>query len=408
MYSPDDRWQFLCLPVECQSPIDITINSDGTISPASSPIQLTDRTYTLTGDITGTITVCASNIVLDGEGFTLWGGETYHGQVVLVNHVSNVTVRNLFIPAGSGEFGGGYLQIGISLVNSTGVTVENNTISGFDSVQALNGIQFSAISVSGGYSNILIRNKLMDNIEAMFFSLSTNNQVIENNIIGISVGDPLMMYHYGITLADASNNIIYHNNFINNTAGASVYNSINQWDDGYPNGGNYWSDYLRKYPNASMIDKSGIGNTPYFVNELDRDRYPLMKPFDSALYSIQVEPPKVAIISQVTEQQYEDSSVNVTFTVNKDFNWAGYSLDGNPNLTLANSTIIGNLTNGVHTLTIYVNSTFGVIGASETISFTIAKPQPFPILDVALGGAVAAVGVGLFAYFYRRRLAKQT
>jgi len=46
---------------------------------------------------------------------------------------------------------------------------------------------------------------------------------------------------------------------------------------------NYWSDYLTKYSNATEIDSSGIGNTPYVfyshgaVGAL-QDNHPLMKP----------------------------------------------------------------------------------------------------------------------------------
>ena len=50
------------------------------------------------------------------------------------------------------------------------------------------------------------------------------------------------------------------------------------WDNG--TGGNYWGDYLLKYPNASEIGNSGIGDTPYVMNSDDIDYYPLMAPFE--------------------------------------------------------------------------------------------------------------------------------
>jgi len=67
-----------------------------------------------------------------------------------------------------------------------------------------------------------------------------------------------------------SNNTIYHNNFVNNTAqaqDASVdsANPINVWDDGYPFGGNYWSDYLTRYPNTNEINHAGIGDATYVL-----------------------------------------------------------------------------------------------------------------------------------------------
>lgn len=54
--------------------------------------------------------------------------------------------------------------------------------------------------------------------------------------------------------------------------------SANFWDDGSV--GNYWSDYLDRYPNSSEIGHTGIGKTPYVIDQDNIDRYPLMLPYD--------------------------------------------------------------------------------------------------------------------------------
>jgi len=60
---------------------------------------------------------------------------------------------------------------------------------------------------------------------------------------------------------------------------------VNVWDNGYPSGGNYWSDYNGtdmyggSYQNETGSD--GIGDTPYVINEKNRDNYPLMNPWPS-------------------------------------------------------------------------------------------------------------------------------
>jgi parallel beta-helix repeat protein len=104
----------------------------------------------------------------------------------------------------------------------------------------------------------------------------TNNQ-IENNVLGVS-------------LIDSSNNSIYHNNFINNTLSASIDIEgpmTNVWDDGYPSGGNYWSDY-----NGTDANHDGIGDTSYVIDTQNADNYPLMGTFyeftvpDGMLYNI--------------------------------------------------------------------------------------------------------------------------
>jgi hypothetical protein len=53
-----------------------------------------------------------------------------------------------------------------------------------------------------------------------------------------------------------------------------MFSSVNIWDDG--SRGNYWSDYLTKYPNATGVDSSGVWNTPYVIGTNNADHYPLM------------------------------------------------------------------------------------------------------------------------------------
>jgi parallel beta-helix repeat protein len=83
----------------------------------------------------------------------------------------------------------------------------------------------------------------------------------------------------GVCLFSSSNNMFFHNNFINNTQQVSSDGSPNTWDNGYPSGGNYWSDYRTAYPNATEVDSSGIWNTSYVIDSNNIDRYPLMGPF---------------------------------------------------------------------------------------------------------------------------------
>jgi len=84
-------------------------------------------------------------------------------------------------------------------------------------------------------------------------------------------------FWYGIRLDGSYGNIIYHNNFDNAQqvlVSASGY--ANVWDDDYPSGGNYWSDY-----NGTDANQDGIGNTQYIIDANNVDRYPLMGPFNT-------------------------------------------------------------------------------------------------------------------------------
>jgi len=52
--------------------------------------------------------------------------------------------------------------------------------------------------------------------------------------------------------------------------------STNVWDGGYPSGGNYWSDFQSKYPDAAELEGANIWNTPYVIDDNNQDNYPLV------------------------------------------------------------------------------------------------------------------------------------
>jgi len=89
-----------------------------------------------------------------------------------------------------------------------------------------------------------------------------------------------------IRLVSSSGNTIY-NNYFNNTLTNAWDNGNNTWNTtnttgpnivGGPHiGGNYWSDYTTKYPNATEIGSSGFGDTPYdIIGGLNKDYLPLV------------------------------------------------------------------------------------------------------------------------------------
>jgi N-acetylneuraminic acid mutarotase len=121
-------------------------------------------------------------------------------------------------------------------------------------------------------------------------------------------------------------------------------------------------------------------------------------------------PPAVAVVSP-ENKTYNVTSVSLVFTVNKPVVWIGFSLDEQDNVTITSNTTLTGLTNGLHNVTVYAKDAFENMGASETITFTIAKePETFSIrlaaavaIVVAAVVLVAAVGVGLSAYLKKRK-----
>jgi len=59
---------------------------------------------------------------------------------------------------------------------------------------------------------------------------------------------------------------------VDNHKQVDSYNSKNIWDNGWE--GNYWSDYTGKDRNGDEI-----GDTPYVIDENNRDNYPIMNPW---------------------------------------------------------------------------------------------------------------------------------
>jgi len=221
----------------------IYITADGSISPPEAPISSLDNiTYTLTGNVTDSIVVERSNIVVDGAGYSVEGDGTGNG---------------------------------FSLQNIVNVTIENTRIEGcIDGIQLFN----SANSIITG--NCIVGNSY----EGLGLYYSSYNIISDNSITDNQVG---------IGFYDSSNNLIFHNSFTNNAYQVYAETSVNVWDKGYPSGGNYWNDY-------SGVDSNedGIGDTPYPIDENNQDRYPLMKPWANIAIS------KITLSKNIVGQGY--------------------------------------------------------------------------------------------------------
>ena len=149
--------------------------------------------------------------------------------------------------------------------NCHNITVANNII---------DNCRWSILLSSSNKDNLIINNKLSNHQLAIYiWSLNTNNSIIGNTI---SDNSPSF---YAIQISNSNNNMIYHNNFINNAFPAND-NSNNQWDSGYPGGGNFWGDYNGtdrfQGPNQDIPGNDGIGDINISIpGGSNFDRYPL-------------------------------------------------------------------------------------------------------------------------------------
>jgi parallel beta-helix repeat protein len=131
-------------------------------------------------------------------------------------------------------------------------------------------------------NNTIKSNTVENNWDGIgFYAFSSNNSIAGNNITNNQRG---ILLGWG-----ASDNKFYHNNFIGNIQQVYIETFYpvgvypNFWDDGYPSGGNHWSDYVsvdvKSGPSQDLLGSDGIGDTPYIMDADNVDHYPLMNPY---------------------------------------------------------------------------------------------------------------------------------
>jgi len=234
---------------------NIVIQPDGNIYPSNAPIQREGNLYTFTSNIYGTIRIQKSNIILNGAGFTLSG--PYNGSQVDVWVVGDG-------PAQSPDLVAEYIiGIDIGARDVEGLVIENINVKNFsigmymwtkNNTVTHNSVSESIVGIMlSGTNTTITSNYLSNNKQGLFFGFNGNETIPEDIIV-------------------------HHNAFEHNISQISGCfceeypedEEIHTWDDGEE--GNYWSDY-----NGVDANNDGVGDTPYIIDALNQDRYPLMQ-----------------------------------------------------------------------------------------------------------------------------------
>jgi len=372
------------ITVNADTGIRLDSSSDSTISENN----ISKNSYGIYLWYSSNITVSENNIAensLDG--------------ILLISSNENTILSNEFYSNS---------KAGINLQSSSGNTIQKNTnFSGYDSQYGIilwiysdrNTVSENILSpfwrgIAMGYSdgNRILNNTVSNTHETgIEIQQICNNTIIANNVVsngslhGISImseseatrynviqSNNMMHNLIGIYIFRLSGNVIYHNNFVDNTNQTSVSDSINVWDDGYPSGGNYWSDYNGtdeyKGPDQDILGSDFIGDTEYKINDYNIDHYPLMIPYETT-------PPTIIIISPENKTYAVNASIPLTFTVDEFVSWMGYSLNGELNVTITGNTTLPTLPDGEHYITVYANDTFDNMGFA-TIYFIVDTTKP--------------------------------
>jgi hypothetical protein len=128
----------------------------------------------------------------------------------------------------------------------------------------------------------------------------------------------------------------------------------------------------------------------------------------------------------IKNMTYTETTLELNCTTNEPFSWIAYCLDNQANVTIKNvpyyiyalggriseamrgNITLGDLTEGHHSLIIYANDTAGNMGASETILFTVEKPESFPgtaaMIVIASTGVIVIFAGSLIAYRKHRKI----
>ncbi len=236
-----------------------------------------------------------NSTIIDGDGL---------GDVVYISGdqvtISGFTIQN----SGSICYNGG-IHINSDYNNVSGNKISNNAEIGVwldscddnivsDNIIEINGLD--GLWLDSSRYNTVSNNFITSNSDdGIVIKSSTHNTVFENIISfnddnGMSIIYPsnnnniirniIRSNNDNGLYTNASNNNIYHNSFIHNLENANDEGG-NNWNDVYPSGGNFWSDYSGDDDfhglNQDLPGHDRLGDIPYEIPfDQGTDYYPLI------------------------------------------------------------------------------------------------------------------------------------
>ena len=342
-----------------------TYNERVAINKAISLIGENKNNTVIDGNEDEVISIYSNNVEVST--FTLQNGD---GGITATNSANGKIFNNII------RFNTG----GIGLETSNNFMIFDNYV--YNNSQAGIGIWDGSYD-SNIYNNTIIQNGY-EGIgvgETSYNITIFDNHVYNNTNIGIGLWDT--SHHtvvYNNTLINNSNaniaigspsfsNIIYHNNFLSDFTSALDYNGTNTWDNGYPSGGNYWSDYISTDSNGD-----GIGDTPYNIDggAGAQDMYPLMQPHNGS--SGDTTPPTLTITSPANGTSVNTSTITILGTASDESGIANITVNGILATGTTSWSAEVSLTDDDNTITVVATDATGNTATqSITITYTPAS-----------------------------------
>jgi parallel beta-helix repeat protein len=298
-------------------------------------------------------------------------------------------------------------QVGINISRSS----NDNRIIGND----ISSNSLEGVGIDDSRGNSIFDNSINNNLNGIVLTTSSSNNVFRSNNIssntidGIRVNgassnmtiarNNISINGAGVSILGSVDNFIHHNNFLSNTIQAFDDTSNNLWNDSYPSGGNFWSDWspiCQDLYDGAVTPQTGGGGSDaicdlqYDIDGDSADYYPLTNPPDTT-------PPLIFNLQPPDGSTTSDS----TPTIGADY-WDASGIDvGSVLLELdgvdrtASSVVTSSgvsyipsmpLINGSHLVYVEVSDIHGNI-AFEFWSFTVSlTPRPPHITDLRVVG----------------------
>ena len=294
-----------------------TDNNYDSIVVERSNIIIDGAGYTLQGagdtgsrgiDLTGRTNVTVRNAHINNFGYGIWLYSSSDNSISGNNITNNSNVGIELTSSTYNSISGNNItnsDIGILLYTSSnyGSISGNNITNNYYGIEAhvSDSISISGNNITNNYAGVKVEYSWFSSISGnniaanswagieVYISRSNSisrNNITANNAYGIELieaytnsfsGNNITNNYQGIRLSQSSNNRFYHNSLFNNNIQVfSVPESANTWDDSYPSGGNFWSDYA-----GADLDHDGVGDSAYVIDVSNQDNYPLMKPYTS-------------------------------------------------------------------------------------------------------------------------------
>ncbi|HKZ49108.1 MAG TPA: right-handed parallel beta-helix repeat-containing protein [Thermoplasmata archaeon] len=253
------------------------------------------RNNTVTGNNWTAIAVTGDGVTVSGNavvGATNWWGILVSGLDVLLsgNEISGATH-------------------GIYVLSASNATVEDNRVWGNEWGIVLTSVtNFTAVRNNVTASSEVGIGLLRSSVGLVADSESTGGKwgVYLNGSANVTIArnDLTPNTWWSISAVNSTGLLIHHNDL----SAADVYDdrgNENQWDDGYPSGGNYWEGYSGvdncNGPNQDVCTgPDGIGDTSQYVFPEGQDRYPIVAlvPNTPPVARLSVTPPSGYLLTE--------------------------------------------------------------------------------------------------------------